>query len=85
MVTRGFCRIVNIYGVHVLAVKWNGDSYALETTAGLFSANNVVVASLHQMPHIPYFNGRLTLAPARSVSAADSRVYASLLDAALLV
>jgi putative flavoprotein involved in K+ transport len=49
------------YGAHVLTVKATGDHYNVETTAGMFSAKNVVVATgLYQKPRFPRFNGALS-------------------------
>jgi putative flavoprotein involved in K+ transport len=42
------------YGTRVFSVKAAGDGYTVETTAGAFQAENVVVASgLYQKPRIP--------------------------------
>lgn len=50
------------YGAHVSTVKAAaGDLYTVETTAGMFLAKNVVVATgLYQKPRIPRFNGSLS-------------------------
>ena len=77
------------YGVRVTAVKAAEDGYAIEyavkTTAAVFRAKNVVVATgLYQKPRIPRFNG--TLAPEIQQLHSDAyRNPDSLPDGAVLV
>ncbi|MCY3672239.1 MAG: NAD(P)-binding domain-containing protein [Alphaproteobacteria bacterium] len=47
-------------GVEVRAVRPDGDGFAVETDAGVWQAENVVVATgTYQAPHIPPLAGRL--------------------------
>lgn len=49
------------YGTRVFTVKAADDGYIIETTAGTFQAENVVVATgLYQKPRTPRFNGTLS-------------------------
>lgn len=49
------------YGAQVFTVEEAQDGYILETTAGMFEAKNVVVATgLYQKPRLPRFTGVLS-------------------------
>lgn len=49
------------FGVHVLAIKADEEGYVVDTTAGRFTAKNVVVATgLYQKPKIPQFEDTLS-------------------------
>ena len=49
------------YGVYVCAIKRYGSGYRVETSAGNFHAQNVVVATgVYQHPRIPRFSGSLS-------------------------
>jgi putative flavoprotein involved in K+ transport len=49
------------YSTFVLAVHFRDDLYVVETTAGAFTARNVVIATgLYQRPRVPEFKGGLS-------------------------